>query len=125
MNEQLPPVDLDLRAQLERRAAGRVPAELLGDVLAELDSIPVSRPIVSLRPRSEPRTVSALVGVAAVLALLAALVAVPALHNGPSAPGGYPVDRGAEVSLAPNASTRLASGPSTPILSGRAAPSSR
>jgi hypothetical protein len=93
MNEQLPPVDLDLRAQLERRAAGRVPTELLGNVLAELDSVPVSRPIVTLRPRSEPRTAGALVGVAAVLAIVAALVAVPALQNGPSAPSGYPVDR--------------------------------
>ncbi len=110
MNEQLPPVDLDLRAQLERRAAGRVPTELLGNVLAELDSVPVSRPIVALRPRSEPRTVSALVGVAAVLAIVAALVAVPALHNGPSAPGGYPVYR----ALTTSELAALMSGPALP-----------
>jgi hypothetical protein len=93
MNEHLPPIDAEFRGQLERRAAGRLPAGLLAEIDAGLDSVAKSQPRVLVSfVRPAPRAAGALLRFAAVVALLAALVAVPALRNGPAA-SGYPIDR--------------------------------
>ncbi len=44
MNGELPPIDSDMREQLARRAAGRLPDGLLSDVTAALDGAPSDRP---------------------------------------------------------------------------------
>jgi hypothetical protein len=94
MNEQLPPIDARLREQLLRRSEGRLPDGLLQEVASGLDAVPTSRPSVSVSfGRPSRRTSGALVALATVVALLAALVAVPALRTGPAASGSYPTDR--------------------------------
>jgi hypothetical protein len=94
MNQQLPPIDARLREQLARRSEGRLPEGLLQEVVSGLDAVSTSRPSVSISfGRPSRRTSGALVGLAAVVALLAAIVAVPAFRNGPAASGSYPTDR--------------------------------
>lgn len=97
MNEQFPPVDAGLRNQLTRRSSGRLPEGLLDEVSAGLDAVSSARPIVHVSfVHPSPKVSGALVGLAAVIALLAAVVAVPALRNastGPSASPAYPTNR--------------------------------
>jgi hypothetical protein len=96
MNGQLPPIDPRLGEQLARRSAGRVPPGLLTDVISELDRTPVwlDRPRVSFAVGHRNwQTAGALAGLAAVVALVAALIAMPALQTGPAALKGYPTDR--------------------------------
>ena len=109
MNGQLPPIDSDLREQLARRSAGRLPEGLLAEVSAALDG--VREPRARARwPRliwSVPRLVGAGMGVALV-AILAVAIAFPAFHTGPAAsPAGYPTDR----ALTTDELARLMAGP--------------
>ncbi len=94
MNEHLPPIDPNIRAQLARRSAGRLPDELLAEVSMALDDGQDIRPKARWRPRwTLPRFAG--VGIAlALVAILAVAIAVPALHTGPAAsPAGYPSGR--------------------------------
>ena len=95
MNEQLPPIDKGLQAQLVRRSAGRMPVGLLADVFAALDAVAEPRIRVRL-PRltlTAPRLAGATAGMALV-AILAVTIALPAWHTGPAAStAGYPADR--------------------------------
>lgn len=95
MNDQPAPIDSDLREQLARRAAGRLPDGLLDGVLTALDSAPTPVAIAGW-PRVAcrvPRLAVAGVG-AALVAILAVAVALPALRGGPASPlAGYPADR--------------------------------
>ena len=93
MNEQLPPVDRDLRGQLSRRSAGRLPDDLLVATYARLD---VARP----QPRrwTGPRLnrlTAAGAACALIVVLTAALVVVPRFQTAPatSALAGYPAER--------------------------------
>jgi hypothetical protein len=95
MNGQLPPIDSDLREQLARRSAGRLPDGLLAEVSTALDAVPAtkararwSRPIWHA-----PRLAAAGLG-AALVAVLAVAFAFPALRGGPAtSPAGYPSER--------------------------------
>jgi hypothetical protein len=95
MNDAPLPTDPQLGAQLARRAVGRVPDDLLAEVLTAVDSAPQtrtdsrwSRPIWRV-----PRLAAAGIGLTLVVALAVA-VAVPGLRGGPAAsPAGYPTDR--------------------------------
>lgn len=95
MNGQLPPIDPELRLQLTRRSAGRVPDGLLTEVLTAVDSAPMARTDARW-PQAiwrAPRLALASLGVALV-AILAVAIAWPAFRTGPSAPiAGYPTDR--------------------------------
>ena len=93
MNDRLPPVDPNLRAQLLRRSGGRRPSGLLADVLAELDRAEPS----AISFWRAPRTIAAFASLGLVLVLAVALVALPLLggHHNPAAANlsGYPADR--------------------------------
>jgi hypothetical protein len=95
MNGQPTPIDSDLREQLARRAAGRLPDGLLADVSAALDTAPVPAAIARW-PRliwRVPRMAMAGMG-AALVAILAIAIAFPAFRGGPAtSPAGYPADR--------------------------------
>jgi hypothetical protein len=96
MNGELPPIDPDLRVQLARRAAGRLPEGTLAEVYRALDAVPAPRVHAPwLRPSwRSPRLLGAGMGLVLVAALLAVAVVVPAMHHGPAAtPAGYPADR--------------------------------
>jgi hypothetical protein len=99
MNDQLPPIDRDLRAHLARRSAGRLPEGLASQVLQAVDRAPVaprrSWLAFSPRPTAAPRTLLAGGSLAAVLLLVAAFVVVPRFQVTPAAsgPAGYPADR--------------------------------
>ncbi len=93
MNEQLPPIDQDLRGQLARRSGSRLPEDLLAATYAGLD---VARP----QPRrwTGPRLNRLVAGAAAcalIVILTAALVVVPRFQTAPaiSALAGYPAER--------------------------------
>ncbi len=98
MNDQLPPIDRDLRAHLARRSAGRLPEGLASQVLQAVDHAPVaprrSWLAFSPRPTAAPRTLLAGGSLAAVLLLVAAFVVVPRFQVTPAAsgPAGYPTD---------------------------------
>jgi hypothetical protein len=95
MNDELVPIDSDLRSQLARRSAGRLPEGLLVDVTYALDAVPVSAAgLPRLRPVWRgPRLAAAGLG-AALLAVLVVAIAFPALRGGPAAvPAGYPANR--------------------------------
>ncbi len=94
MNDQLPPIDSDLRGQLARRSAGRLPEGLLADVSAALDAAAAPRAARSSRLAWRiPRLAAAAMGLALV-AILAVAIALPAFRGGPAtSPAGYPTDR--------------------------------
>jgi hypothetical protein len=94
MSGQLPPIDSDLREQLARRSAGRLPEGLFNDVSTALDSVPAPRAGLGWRPlRRSPRLAAAGLG-AALVAILAVATAFPAFHAAPSASlAGYPAER--------------------------------
>jgi len=86
MNNQQAPVDSELRLQLARRSAGRLPLGLLADVTDALDAVPVSAAGLP-RPRTSwraPGLVAAGLGAAFVAVLLVA-IALPAFRGGPAA----------------------------------------
>ncbi len=99
MNQQLPPIDPDVRAQLARRSAGRLPEGLTTQVLQAVDRAPVKprytwRAFSPQPARAIPRTLLAGAGLAAVVLLAAALVVVPRFQTTPaSGLAGYPTDR--------------------------------
>ena len=99
MNQQLPPIDQDVRAQLARRSAGRLPEGLTTQILQAVDRAPLKPRYTwrafSPRPaRDFPRTLVAGAGLAAVVLLAAALVVVPRFQTTPaSGLAGYPADR--------------------------------
>jgi hypothetical protein len=117
MSDQPPPIDQDLRAQLARRSAGRLPEGLATQVLQAVDVAP-ARPRYAWRafsPRSEraaPRTLLAGASLAAAVLLVAALVVVPRSQMTPAASGlaGYPADR----TLSSPELALLMSGPALP-----------
>jgi hypothetical protein len=103
MNEQLPPIDSNIREHLARRSAGRLPEGLAESVAAALDRAGAEEPRGSGVARSRvrwprlrwttPRLAGAGLGVALV-AILVVTVGVPAVRNGPaSGPSVYPADR--------------------------------
>ena len=94
MNAQLPPIDSEIRDQLARRSAGRLPEGLLTEVTTALDEVAAPRPRLGWRPVwRAPRLALAGLG-AALVAILAVAVAFPALTPAPAAPlAGYPADR--------------------------------
>ena len=95
MNDQLPPIDPEVSAQLARRAGGRVPDDLLAEVLTAVNSAPGTRPGTRWsRPIWRvPRLAAAGIGLTLV-AILAVALALPGLRGGPAAsPAGYPRDR--------------------------------
>jgi hypothetical protein len=102
MNEQLPPIDSELRRQLARRAAGRRPDGLLDEVSATLDRTREPRAAAAAgwtRPTWRLPRVAAAGAAVAVVVVLAAAIVLPAWRNGPAAsPGGglagYPAGRG-------------------------------
>ena len=95
MNGQLPPIDSEIREQLARRSAGRMPEGLLADVLTAVDSAPAPR-AGARWPRliwRVPRLAVAGMGLALV-AILAVAIAFPAFRTGPAAsPADYPAGR--------------------------------
>jgi hypothetical protein len=95
MNGQLPPIDSEIRDQLARRSAGRMPESLLADVLTAVDSAPARRGGDGW-PRliwPVPRLAVAGMGIALV-AILAVAIVFPAVRTGPAAPpASYPADR--------------------------------
>ncbi len=99
MNQQNPPIDQDVRAQLARRSAGRLPEGLTTQVLQAVDRAPVKprytwRPFSPQPARAIPRTLLAGAGLAAVVLLASALLVVPRLQTTPaSGLAGYPADR--------------------------------
>lgn len=116
MNEQLPPVDQALYAQLARRSAGQLPEGLTAQVLEAVDRAPVKPRLAwrdySPRPaRGIPTTLAAAASLAAVALLAAALVMVPRLQA-PAASGlaGYAADR----ALTTAELARLMAGPALP-----------
>jgi hypothetical protein len=93
MNEQLPPIDQDLRDQLARRSGGLLPDDLLVATYARLDAAR-PQPRRWTAPRIN-RLVAAGAACALIVVLTAALVVVPQFRTGPAASGlgGYPADR--------------------------------
>jgi hypothetical protein len=93
MNSQLPPIDEDLRAQLARRSAGRLPEDLLAATYARLDVAPPQPRRWTVR--RVPRLAVAGGALALIAILAAALVVVPRFQVGPAASGqwSYPADR--------------------------------
>jgi hypothetical protein len=95
MNEQLPPIDPEIRDQLTRRSAGRLPQDLHAAIATALDVAPAPRvrfrwPHVAWRT---PRFAGAGIGLALVV-VLAIAIAGPALHTAAPAPfPGYPAER--------------------------------
>ena len=117
MNGELPPIDPELRDQLARRSAGRLPDGLLADISAALDGVRdgVREPRARARwPRliwSVPRLAVAGV-VMALVAILAVAIAFPAFHPEPAASlAGYPADR----ALTTAELARLMAGPALPM----------
>lgn len=117
MNDQLPRIDPDLRQQLARRAAGRVPEDLLGSVSAAVRAIPQARPrpwIDGRVPWRTPRIVVAAASLAVVAALAVGLVALPAIlltrSESATVPAGYPTDR----ALTTSELAAIMAGPSLP-----------
>jgi hypothetical protein len=111
MNDQLHPIDSELREQLARRAAGRVPDGLIAGVHAALDRVGPT----STRPRwrtptwALPRVAAA--GLAVVLvAVVAVATILPATHGGPGSASGYPAGR----ALTTAELARLMAGPALP-----------
>ena len=109
MNDQLPPIDADLREQLARRSAGGLPVGLASEVFTALDSAPVMRPIWRV-----PRLAVAGVSLALVVVMVAA-IALSVVHTAPAAspisPAGYPAERA--LTAAELAS--LMAGPALPV----------
>ncbi|HEX7498505.1 MAG TPA: hypothetical protein VF344_08585 [Candidatus Limnocylindrales bacterium] len=109
MNEQLPPVDSDLREHLARRSAGRLPEALVVEVFSALDSAPVRRSIWRV-----PRLAVAGMSLGLV-AILVVAIAFSAVRTRPaaSAPSlaGYPAERA--LTTAELAS--LMAGPALPL----------
>ena len=95
MNGQLPPIDSEIREQLARRSAGRMPDGLLAEVLTALDAAPATK-AGARWPRPiwhAPRLAAAGLG-AALVAILAVAFAFPAFRGAPAAsPAGYPAER--------------------------------
>jgi len=95
MNDQLPPIDPEIRDQLTRRSAGRPPQDLHAAIATALDVAPAREvrfrwPHVAWRT---PRFAGAGIGLAVVL-VLAIAIAGPALHTAAPAPfPGYPAER--------------------------------
>jgi hypothetical protein len=95
MNEQLPPIDPEIRDQLTRRSAGRLPQDLHAAIATALDVAPAPRvrfrwPHVAWRT---PRFAGAGIGLALVV-VLAIAIAGPALRTAAPAPfPGYPAER--------------------------------
>ena len=95
MNSQLPQIDSEIRDQLTRRSAGRLPEALVAEVSAELDRAPAprARGRLQLPTWRSPRLAAVGMGVALV-AILAVAVAFPALNTTPAASlAGYPANR--------------------------------
>jgi hypothetical protein len=91
MNGELPPIDPELREQLARRTAGRLPEGIIADVSAAVDTVAVERPRrFGLRPAAigAPRLAAA-ASVALVLVIGAALFAVPRLVTSPTGTTSY------------------------------------
>ena len=112
MNNQLPPIDSEIREQLTRRSAGRLPDGLLAEVSTALDGVrePRGRARWPRLAWSMPRLAGAGVGVALV-AILAIAIAFPAFHTGPATSlAGYPTDR----ALTTDELARLMVGPQLP-----------
>jgi hypothetical protein len=111
------PVDPELRDQLARRSAGRRPADLIAEISAALDTTPVERPRrFASRPGlgawRTPRAISAVFGLALVVVIAVALLAVPARQSGPSTSlAGYPADR----ALTTAELARVMAGPALPV----------
>ena len=97
MNVQLPPIDPGIREQLARRSGGRLPEDLLADIHAAVNAVPVEKPRVHTSGRvvwRMPRVGLAAACLMLVAVLAVAFIAVPALQTGPAAsPAGYPADR--------------------------------
>jgi hypothetical protein len=89
--ELLPPIDPQLREQLARRSAGRLPDGLIADVSAAVNGATVERPRrFALRPAAfgAPRLAAA-ASLALVLVIGAALLAVPRMVTSPAGTTGY------------------------------------
>jgi hypothetical protein len=93
MNEPLPPIDQDLRGQLARRSAGRLPEDFLAATYARLDVAP-PQPQRWTAPGIH-RLAAAGAACALIAILTAALFVVPRFQTAPAATGlrGYPAAR--------------------------------
>jgi hypothetical protein len=91
MNEQLPPIDSDLREHLARRSAGRLPGELAAEVFTALDSAPIRRPIWRV-PRLAVAGLSLALVAVLVVAIAFSAVRTPPAASAPSL-AGYPAER--------------------------------
>jgi hypothetical protein len=94
MNDQLPPIDPTIRDQLARRAAGRLPGALLGDVSVALNGAGGMAGRLRWRRRAwvVPRLAAA--GLAVVLVAAVAIATVIPAHSGPAGSlTGYPAAR--------------------------------
>jgi hypothetical protein len=109
MNEQLPPIDSDLREQLARRSAGRLPEGLASEVFAALDSAPPMRPIWRV-----PRLAVAGMSLALV-AILAVTIAFSAVHTAPAASPTSLADYPAGRALTTAELASLMAGPPLPV----------
>jgi hypothetical protein len=105
MNEQLPPIDSKIRAQLERRSGERMPDDLGARISAALDGTAevagrgAGRGSQLAWPGvrwTGPRLAGSAIAVA-FIAILAVGIGLPALRSGPGSasgePAGYPADR--------------------------------
>ncbi|MGD0248819.1 MAG: hypothetical protein ABSB75_07175 [Candidatus Limnocylindrales bacterium] len=94
MNEQLPPVDSNIRAQLERRSGGRLPDDLGARVSKALDRAGERGAGTRWPPLawSAPRLAGAGIGVAFV-AIVVIAIGLPVLRGGPASATGYPAER--------------------------------
>ena len=91
MNGELPPIDPEIRDQLARRSAGRLPQGLLAEVSAAVDAVSMERP-ARLRPgfaaMGAPRLAAA-ASLALVFVIAVAIVAVPRLMTSPAGTTTY------------------------------------
>ena len=110
MNGELPPIDPELRDQLARRSAGRLPGDLVADVSAAVDAVAVERPRrVAWRAAAfgAPR-LGAAVSLALVVMIGAALLALPRLATAPAGTANYTALTTAELASLLAATTQPA-----------------
>ncbi|HEY1167960.1 MAG TPA: hypothetical protein VGE81_03110 [Candidatus Limnocylindrales bacterium] len=98
MNSELPPIDSDMREQLARRAARRLPDGLLSNVTAALDGAPSDRPrrlpmarLTAPASWRSPRLAAA-TSMALIAVLAVAVIAIPRFVPTPAS-AAYPADR--------------------------------
>ncbi len=85
MSLPLPPVDFALRDELLRHSSAPLPDDLLESISLALDDAPIIHDEPELRPPGarRPRQLRMLVVLGAVVALIVAFVAIPALRRSP------------------------------------------